>query len=86
MEKRFSTVLDLRGNAVEDAAVEVRTYPAGALATIYSDDGVTPKANPMTTDANGYFEYYAADGHYSWVITTNEDTRTISDIIHHDSV
>jgi hypothetical protein len=82
-EKRFDTVQDLRGNAVEGATVEVRTYPAGVLATIYSDSGgVTPIANPMATDENGLFEYYAADGRYSWVITTNDETRTINDVKH----
>ena len=82
-EKRFDHVQDLRGNAVEGATVEVRTYPAGALATIYSDSaGVTQIANPMATDANGFFEYYAADGRYTWVITTNTSVRTINDVKH----
>ena len=83
MEKRFDSIVDLKGNAVEGATVRVQSYPAGALSTIYSDSlAVTEIANPLTTDASGYFEYYAADGHYSWVITTNIDAKTISDIIH----
>lgn len=83
MEKRRDSVIDLKGNAVEGATVRVQSYPAGALSTIYSDSlGVTAIPNPLTTDANGAFEYYAADGHYSWVITTNTTTKTINDIIH----
>ncbi|MDZ4252836.1 MAG: hypothetical protein U1A72_09740 [Sulfuritalea sp.] len=83
MEKRFDVVVDLKGNAVEGATVRVTTYPAGVLATIYSDnDGVTAIANPVTTDDTGYFEYYAADGHYTWLITTNETAKTINDIVH----
>jgi len=41
-------------------------YPSGTLtlASIYSDDGVTPKANPFTADADGYFSFYAAAGDY----------------------
>lgn len=84
LEKRFDTILDLRGNAVEGATVEVREYPGGALATIYSDSGgVTPIENPQSTDENGYFEYYAANGRYSWVITTNLSTRTVNDVQHY---
>lgn len=82
-EKRHVTVIDLRGNAVEGATVQVNSYPAGALATIFSDSaGVTEIANPMSTDVNGFAEYYAADGRYSWVITSNEETRTINDVKH----
>ena len=83
MEKKTDGVADLKGNAIEGATVRVQSYPAGVLSTIYSDSlGVTAIANPISTDANGAFEYYAADGHYSWVITTNTTTRTINDIIH----
>ena len=86
MQKRFDSILDTKGAPVSGATVQVNTYPAGALATIYSDDGVTQKANPVSTDANGYFEYYAANGHYSWVITTTTTTRTINDVLHDDSL
>jgi len=83
MEKKLGTVADKKGNAVEGATVRVQAYPGGALSTIYSDNlGVTGIPNPLVTDENGAFEYYAADGHYSWVITTNIDTRTINDIVH----
>jgi hypothetical protein len=83
VQKHFDSIVDLKGNAVEGATVRISTYPAGVLATIYSDnDGVTAIANPVTTDENGYFEYYAADGHYTWLITTNVTTKTINDIVH----
>ena len=86
MQKRFDTILNTRGEPVEGATVRVNQYPGGTLATIYSDDGVTQKANPMTTDANGYFEYYTANAHYSWVITTNTNAKTINDILHDDTL
>lgn len=83
MEKKFDSVVDLKGNAVEGATVRVQSYPAGVLSTIYSDSlGASVIANPISTDANGYFEYYAEDGHYSWVIATNVTTKTINDIVH----
>lgn len=34
------------------------------LATIYSDDGITPKSNPMLSDGNGRFDFFVANGRY----------------------
>lgn len=44
----------------------VNVYNAGTLvlATIYSDNSSTPKANPFTAATNGYFFFYAANGRY----------------------
>lgn len=82
MQRLRDTVIDQHGNAVEGATVRVQTYPAGILATIYADStGIVPKSNPLITDEDGAFEYYAADGRYSWVITTNTDQRTIDDVL-----
>jgi len=44
-------------------SVTVKTA-LGLLATIYSDNGATTQGNPMTTDANGRFGFYAANGDY----------------------
>ena len=82
MEKRRDTVLDRQGRPISAASVRVVSYPGGALATIYSDDGVSQTPNPLYTDDDGVFEYYAADGAYSWIVTTNTDTKTINDIRH----
>jgi len=66
-----NVLLSPGGIAVPNASVLVLNYPDGTTATIYSDNGVTPAANPLTTDANGAFGFYAADGHYSLQITGN---------------
>jgi hypothetical protein len=44
----------------------VTVYDVGTtdLSTIYSDEGVTPKANPFTASSVGYWFFYAADGDY----------------------
>lgn len=44
----------------------VAIYNAGTLvlATIYSDNSSTPKANPFTASTTGYFFFYAANGRY----------------------
>lgn len=57
----------------------------GALAALYSDNGVTGKSNPLTTDQLGSYSYYAADGRYNEVISgAGIDTRTISDVLLED--
>lgn len=69
------------GSPVAGASVQVNQYPSGTAATIYSDNGVTQTTNPLTTDVNGSFSFYAADGRYQLVISgTNITTTTISDI------
>lgn len=89
MQKRFNTLLapENRGGnlrPVSGASVTV-TDPNGALATIYSDNGVTVAANPLTSSATGEYEYYAADGRYTeTIVKAGRDTVTISDILLED--
>lgn len=64
MQRYFDSVQDASGNAVKGASIAV--YNAqGALATLYSDNGVTPIANPLTSDGTGQYAFYAANGTYS---------------------
>jgi hypothetical protein len=64
MQNYFDVVQSRTGNAIAGALVYV--YDAnGALATLYSDNGVTTKANPLTTNADGEYDFFAADGRYS---------------------
>jgi lysophospholipase L1-like esterase len=83
MQKYTNNVQNRNGKAVANALVTVKTL-AGVLATIYSDNGVTTQTNPITTDANGIFSFYAADGRYSLTIESNGLTSTISDILLED--
>jgi hypothetical protein len=70
------------GAPVANASVQVNTFPAGTAATIFSDNGVTVSPNPLTTDTNGAFSFYAADGRYQLVISgTNIQTTTLNDIL-----
>lgn len=64
MQKYIDTVLGSDGSALAGASVTI--YNTGTLVkpTIYSDNGVTPAANPLTTDVRGMFAFYAADGRY----------------------
>lgn len=84
MQKYINNVTTNKGVAIPGASVLVKTL-AGAVATIYSVDGVTTTANPLTTDANGMFSFYAADGHYSLTISkTGIATQTITDVLLED--
>lgn len=75
-----NVLLSPGGIAVPNASVLVLNYPGGTVATIYSDNGVTVAANPLTTDSNGAFGFYAADGHYSLQITGNLNGIAISPV------
>lgn len=50
--------------ALKDIAITVTDKATGLPATLFSDDGVTPLAQPLTTDVDGYFAFYAANGTY----------------------
>lgn len=84
MQKYFNNVANKNGRAVYNAFVTVSVH-GGALATIYSDNGVTTAPNPLSTDHNGYFEFYAADGRYDITIQASDiDTEVITDILLED--
>lgn len=81
MQKYVNSVASVSGAPVANASVQVNTHGGGA-ATIYSDNGVTLATNPLTTDMNGAFSFYAADGRYDLVISgANITTANINDIL-----
>lgn len=69
MQKYFDNVVNRVGDVIPDASVYVTVTATGAAATLYSDDGVTTKANPTFTDNSGHFFFYAADGVYTLTIS-----------------
>ncbi len=86
MQRHEDYVADLRGNAKAGASVYV--YAAGTTtpSTLYSDDGVTSAANPLTTDSRGMFYFYAADGLYDLLVTGEGFTDyTVEDVQLFDS-
>lgn len=64
------TIVDEAGDILPGATVEVRLESTGNLATIYSDDTGTAKANPFTADSEGFAIFYAAAGFYKITATS----------------
>lgn len=69
------TIRDETGAIVPLAEIEVRTL-AGGLATIYSDEGVTPIVQPFDATADGVVEFYALAGEYELTATRGSDVYT----------
>lgn len=61
------------------ASVQVNVHGGGA-ANIFSDDGITAAPNPITCDGQGRLSFYAADGRYDLIATSNGITTTVSDV------
>jgi hypothetical protein len=64
MQKYQDRVFSTAGQPIQGVLVTVYNQGTSTLAAIYSDDGVTLTGNPVSTDVNGYFAFYAADGRY----------------------
>lgn len=78
--KHYSDVVLIQGANRElspavAAQVTVLGHVSQTLATIFADDGVTPKNNPVLTDAEGRFDFFVADGRYDLNVTGNGFTN-----------
>lgn len=64
MEHYVNVVQDKQGNGIR--GVEITVYQAGTstLATLYSDNGTTTLANPLSSELDGSYDFYAANGVY----------------------
>lgn len=81
MKKYEQDVIDATGVARSGLTVDVYNASTLVHSTIYSDDGVTPVANPLTTSATGTFKFYVKDGRYDITISgTGFTTRTLADV------
>lgn len=74
-------VLNQLGQPVSGASVTVYLTGTSTKATLYSDDGTTVKANPVTSGSDGKFSFYVEDGRYDLTVTgTGVTSATNSDI------
>lgn len=70
MQKYFDWVKGSSGQVIPGASIAVYNAGTTVLATLYSDNGVTPLANPLTSGtADGFYSFFAANGSYDFVIT-----------------
>ncbi len=68
MENYSEVLRDQYGRAIGGATVAVYNAGTAVLATIYSDNGSTAKANPFQTNIlDGSFNFYAANGVYDLI-------------------
>lgn len=86
MQKYFDSLLSPVGAPLVSASVQVNLTGTATPASLFTDAvGSSPKANPVSTDLSGFFEFYAADGRYDLVITAPGYTGlTVSDILLED--
>ena len=85
MEHYTNTATDQYGKVVGGAQVSVYLAGTSTLATIYSDNILTAKANPfMTSVTSGVVDFYAENGAYDLVLSaagkvfTANDTKRIT--------
>lgn len=69
MDHYSNVAQDQNGRAITGATITVYLAGTTGLAQIYSDNGVTAKANPFATAIDGIYDFYAADGRYDITIT-----------------
>lgn len=81
MQRFQDAVLSVSGRPVSGASVRVRNR-SGTTATIYSDNGTTLAANPLTTDSTGEFAFYAPNGRYDIEVSgAGLTTETRADVV-----
>jgi hypothetical protein len=61
----------------------VQNYPSATAAVVYgvNDNTSTPLVQPLTTQANGTYPFYAADGHYQIISYPPGGQPIIADFI-----
>lgn len=67
MQAYHGVVQDSTGRALAGQSVTVRIRSTGAVATLYSTEAGAALTNPLTTDVNGRFSFYAQDNRYNVV-------------------
>lgn len=81
MQKYKSNITMTSGAAVRNVPVTVFNED-GSLAALYLDrEGTVGAPNPMHTEADGTFYFYAANGRYSLRTTVNGVTITDGDVV-----
>lgn len=71
------TIVNVVGDIVPNASVEVRSELTGALASLFSDrTGASAITNPVLADSEGFVSFHVVGGEYKLVATSGAFTRT----------
>jgi len=84
MQSHNNVVQRSTGSVIPLANVEVYLAGTATVATIYSDNGVTPITRPFLANSEGEFKFWAADGRYD-VVATYDGITDSYEIILSDS-
>lgn len=85
MQKYANVVQNRLGTVMPGVSVSVTLASDDSPAVLFSDNGVTGKANPFNTDGLGRFEFYAADDRYNITLSKNSTVLgTLNDILLED--
>jgi hypothetical protein len=77
-QKYAGVVQDTFGKAQAGASVYVTVYSSGLPATLYQDDETTTRINPITTGADGTYEFTVVVGTYTITTTKGGQTKTLT--------
>lgn len=82
MQKFQTAITGPTGNVIPNAVITIITL-GGSPATIYAGNGVSPyPSNQVTTNSQGEFSFYAANGRYSYTVAaTNFVTEAYTDFL-----
>lgn len=89
MQKFFGVIIDDFGNRRPGVSVKVLYPGSSSLAPVWTvnDSSQDQAGNPLTTDANGEYEYYTINGRYDrQAYGGGVSTRTMEDLVMFDPV
>lgn len=69
MTRYQNVIIDTSGAGIPSTTISVYNQGTVTLSTIYSNNGITPMANPFLSDSDGSFNFYAANGRYDIALT-----------------
>ena len=69
MKHLYDTVANQANVLLKGAFVTVFVAGTNTLAPLFSDNGITPKSNPVVTNNDGVFDFYVADGLYDFQVS-----------------
>jgi len=83
VKRHFDELKSTTGQAIVGASVQVNIAGTGTKASLFSDAaGTISLGNPVTTNSDGEYAFYAANGRYDIVLSANGFTgETLFDVV-----